>query len=179
MGKALRVFEGHTNNVYSVAWDPKGERLASGSQDNTLCLWEASTGKALRVFEGHTDYVSSVAWDSKGERLASGSVDKTLRLWEAFTGKALCVFEGHMGMVNSVAWDPKEERLASGSNDKTLRLWEIHKDQDKISVTLAWKQDETLHCKDLDLSGAQVEERTKAILFQRGARETEPQEAFT
>ncbi len=101
-------------------------RLASGSYDNMMRVWEAGTGKALGTFEGHTSWVDSVAWSPDGTRLASGSFDKTVRLWgEPGTGKALQrTLDGHTNWVESVAWSPDGTRLASGSFDKTVRLWE-------------------------------------------------------
>ena len=38
---------GHLNLVYSVAWSPDGTKLASGSADKTVRIWEAATGKEL------------------------------------------------------------------------------------------------------------------------------------
>ena len=44
---------GHTDDVNSVAWSPDGTRLASGSDDKTVRIWEASTGKELSTLRGH------------------------------------------------------------------------------------------------------------------------------
>ena len=55
--KLLRTLEGHTDTVYSVAFDPTGQTLASGSDDNTVKLWEPASGKLLRTLEGHTGSV--------------------------------------------------------------------------------------------------------------------------
>src|SRR5436309_15525764 len=57
-----RLLEGHEGSVTSVAWSGDGRRLASGSLDNTVRVWEVGTGKAERVLEGHTGPVNSVAW---------------------------------------------------------------------------------------------------------------------
>ena len=56
-GKLLRTLEGHSDAVWSVAFDPKGGILASGSADETVKLWEARSGKLLRTLEGHQDQV--------------------------------------------------------------------------------------------------------------------------
>ena len=66
-----------------MAFDPKGERLVSGSWDATLRLWEVATGKPVATLEGHTDRVTCVAFDPKGERLVSGSDDKSILLWQS------------------------------------------------------------------------------------------------
>ena len=52
---------GHADSVFSVAFSPDGKTALSGSYDNTLKLWDISTGKVIRTFEGHTNWVFSVA----------------------------------------------------------------------------------------------------------------------
>src|SRR5918992_3170335 len=122
--KLLRTLEGHQGAVNSVAFDPQGGMLASGSFDHTVKLWEPRSGKLLRTLEGHKSPVLSVAFDPQGGTLASGSGDKTVKLWEARSGKLLRMLGGHQGSVYSVAFDPQGETLASGSVDKTVKLWE-------------------------------------------------------
>ena len=122
--KLLRTLEGHQGTVFSVAFDPQGETLASGSDDDTVKLWEARSGKLIRTLPGHQRLVRTVAFDPQGETLASGSDDKTVKLWEAQSGKLLRTLEDHQGAVNSVAFSPYSGPLASGSDDKTVKLWE-------------------------------------------------------
>jgi len=96
----------------------------SGSEDNTLRIWDVATGTSLQTLEGHGQRVNSVAWNPAGTRIASGSFDKTLRIWDTATGTSLQTLEGHEGEVASVAWNPAGTRIVSGSNDNTLRIWE-------------------------------------------------------
>ena len=117
------MLEGHQAPVLSVAWSPEGRRLASGSNDRTIRLWEAETGQLLRVLEGHQAPVLSVAWSPEGRRLASGSEDRTVRLWEAEMGQLLRVLDGHRAQVWSVAWSPEGQTLASTSFDGEVRIW--------------------------------------------------------
>jgi GTPase SAR1 family protein len=81
-GRCLRVLEGHTGRVLSVAWSPDGRRALSGADDMTVRLWEVESGRCLRVLEGHAGRVWSVAWSPDGWRALSGADDKTVRLWE-------------------------------------------------------------------------------------------------
>ncbi|KZP12137.1 WD40 repeat-like protein, partial [Athelia psychrophila] len=121
-----QVIEGHTDNVRSVAFSPDGERIASGSYDQTIRIWDARTGKVVAgPFWGHTDYVRSVALSPDGERVASGSNDQTIRVWDVNTGKLIAgPFNGHTNGVSSIAFSPNGELVVSGSYDQTIRVWD-------------------------------------------------------
>ena len=77
----VRTLAGHTGGVYSVAFSPDGQYLASGSADNTIKLWEVATGREVRTLAGHTRIVFSVAFSPDGRTLVSGSTDNTIKLW--------------------------------------------------------------------------------------------------
>ncbi|KAH8900609.1 hypothetical protein GQ53DRAFT_863078 [Thozetella sp. PMI_491] len=118
----LTTLEGHSNDwVCLVAWSNDG-RLASGSEDKTIKIWDPTTGYCIVTLEGHSGRVCSVAWSNDG-RLASGSDDKTIKIWDPTTGHCIATLEGHSGWVGSIAWT-NDGRLASGSNDKTVKLWD-------------------------------------------------------
>ena len=57
----------------SVAYSPDGNTIASGSEDQTVYLWDATTGALLNAFTGHTDWIESVAYSPDGTTIASGS----------------------------------------------------------------------------------------------------------
>jgi len=98
---------GHTGSVLSVAFSPDGETLASGSSDNTIKLWDVSSGVLLRTLTGHTGNVLSVAFSPDGKTLASGSSDDTIKLWDESRGALIRTLTGHTGSV----WSPLPSRL--------------------------------------------------------------------
>src|SRR4051794_19600019 len=90
------VLKGHTKYVGHVVFSPDGKRLASGSGDTTVKVWDAATGQELLTLKGHSQPISQVVFSSDGKRLATaGSYDHTVRVWDAATGKELLTLEGH------------------------------------------------------------------------------------
>ncbi|KAL2141950.1 hypothetical protein VTI28DRAFT_1785 [Corynascus sepedonium] len=122
-GTCIQTLEGHSNLVTSVAFSPHDQRLASGSHDNTIKIWDAMSGHCVQTLEGHNNTVSSVAYSPSGERLASGSVDHTIKIWDASSGSCIRTMRGHNHSVTSVAFSPDSQRLATGSDDNTIKIW--------------------------------------------------------
>jgi len=113
----------HDDGVISVVFSPDGKRIASGSSDKTICLWDAETGLQLgSPLTGHTGPVCSVAFSPDGKRIASG-YDKTICLWDTETGLQLgSPLTGHTDSVHSVAFSPNGQRVVSGSADNTIHM---------------------------------------------------------
>jgi WD40 repeat protein len=113
-------------NIYSrgMCFSPDGRCLASASPNNSVALWDATTGHTILSLKGHTKAVLDVCFSPDGKRLASSSHDKTARVWDAATGQQVLSFTGHTGPVTGVCFSPDGKRLASASVDGTVRVWD-------------------------------------------------------
>ena len=120
----VAVLRGHSESVNVLSFSPDGSRLASGSYDKTVRLWDGATGIPIATLDGHSEPVTSISFSPDGSRLASGSYDKTVRLWDGSTGLPIATLNGHSESVTSISFSPDGFRLASGSYDKTVRLWD-------------------------------------------------------
>src|SRR6266567_2819807 len=121
---AITAYHGHTSTVFAVAWSPDGTRIASGSNDSTVQIWDARSGHRLVLYTGHTGTVYTVAWSPNGTRIASGSDDSTVQVWDARSGQHLLTSPGHAAPVRAVAWSPDGTRIASASQDGTVQVWD-------------------------------------------------------
>ncbi|KAI0044809.1 WD40 repeat-like protein, partial [Auriscalpium vulgare] len=117
---------GHQGAVNSVAFSPDSKRIASGSKDSTIRIWDVKTGETVGVpFTGHKSWVRSVAFSPNGAHIVSGSDDDTIRIWDSLTGETVAgPFTGHKSSVLSVAFSPDGTHVVSGSLDETIRIWD-------------------------------------------------------
>ncbi len=129
------TLNGHSSDVNSVAFAPNGQILASGSDDNTIKLWNLATRAEIRTLKGHSNHIYSVAFAPDSKTLASGSEDKTIKLWNVETGKEIRTLTGHSNWVNSVAFSHDGKMLASGSVDKTIKLWNVETGKEIRTLT--------------------------------------------
>ena len=117
----FQVVEGHTDKVNCLAILPRN-RLASGSNDKTIRIWDVDTGRCLRTLSEHKERINCIAVLPNGH-IVSGSSDKTLRIWDTETGKCLKTLSEHDGGIYSLAILPHGQ-VVSGSGDKTVRVWD-------------------------------------------------------
>ncbi|XP_052668070.1 ribosomal RNA-processing protein 8 isoform X1 [Harpia harpyja] len=122
--KAPKVLKGHDDHVITCL-QFCGNRIVSGSDDNTLKVWSAVTGECVQTLVGHTGGV----WSSqmRDSIVISGSTDRTLKVWNADTGECVHTLYGHTSTVRCMHLHGN--RVVSGSRDATLRLWDIETGQ--------------------------------------------------
>ncbi|MEH2400170.1 serine/threonine-protein kinase [Nostoc sp.] len=112
---------GHSQAVLTLAISPDGQILVSGSNDNTIKVWNLKSGKEILTLAGHSSQVNSVAVSLDSQTLVSGSYDKTIKIWNLKTGEEIGTIKASSGYVLSVAICPDEQTVISGGSDKKVR----------------------------------------------------------
>ncbi|HEY9651943.1 MAG TPA: TIR domain-containing protein, partial [Coleofasciculaceae cyanobacterium] len=130
-------FSGHEASVLAVAVSPNGQMIASGSEDNTVKLWNQD-GTLQKTLTGHQGSINELAFSPDGKLIASASVDKTVKLWGQ-DGSLQKTLVGHSAAVKAVAFSPNGKLIASASMDKTIKLWNR---EGKLLKTLTGHSDE-------------------------------------
>ncbi|KFZ20614.1 hypothetical protein V501_00012, partial [Pseudogymnoascus sp. VKM F-4519 (FW-2642)] len=126
-GGLQKTLAGHSGSVWAVAFSPDGKQIASGSDDETIKLWDVRTGGLQKTLAGHSGRIRAIAFSPDGKQIASGSDDETIKLWDVRTGGLQKTLAGHSGRIRAIAFSPDGKQIASGSYDKTIKLWDVAK----------------------------------------------------
>ncbi|MEA5559477.1 WD40 repeat domain-containing protein, partial [Nodularia spumigena] len=103
------TFKGHSYWVNAIALTPDGNTVISGSDDNTIKIWDMTkpkTGFFGFIYErirsrlkftltGHSSFISAIALTPDGKTVISGSRDKTIKIWDVETGAQKFTLTGH------------------------------------------------------------------------------------
>lgn len=98
--------------------------MLTGGLDNTIRLWDTTTGKSVRSMFGHVEGIWGLVGDTL--RVISGANDSMVKIWEPRSGLCERSFTGHAGPVTCVGLS--DNRMASGSEDGEVRLYNFEDD---------------------------------------------------
>ncbi|KAI9800089.1 MAG: hypothetical protein M1825_004271 [Sarcosagium campestre] len=108
--------------IRTIAWNPTGHLIATGSADRTLRIWnpDKASVKNSTELRGHTGAIERVAWNPTREaELASCSADGTVRFWDVRS--KTCTAEVKTGGEGfTLAWKPDGSEVVVGRKDDAL-----------------------------------------------------------
>lgn len=126
-GECLVARPRHTRGQASVAFNPEGTLLASGSNAGMLELWEVGGDAGLsyqKMLQAHRKFVSTVAF-AQHSRLASASYAGQVKLWDARSGKLIRAFQGYSRVISALSFSLASDRLVVGDTNGLVQLWDV------------------------------------------------------
>ncbi len=117
-------FSALNRSVWSVCFSPDGKRVASGSSENAVRIWHASTGQSQSTLTVDSE-VTSVAFSPDGSKIAAAHSNE-IQIFDTETQAKLgSPLSGHSHVVTSVAWNNDGSKLATGSYDNSIKVWAV------------------------------------------------------
>src|SRR5262245_21511116 len=115
----------HSDVIYTLAFSPDGELLASAGYDRIIRLRSAADPEQRHGgLTDHSDTVYCLAFHPRGKLLASVSADRAVKVWDVESKKRLYTLSDPTDWVYTVAWSPDGKLLAAAGVDKSIRVWE-------------------------------------------------------
>lgn len=118
---------GHGGPIKAIAVDAQRERVATGSFDYAMMVWDVSgeLPRVLHRFDKHGGAVNAVAFVPGSTRVLAAGDDGALSVWDTATGQLVHRFEGHTAKINHVAVSSDGRFAVTSSWDRTARLWDL------------------------------------------------------
>ena len=120
-----RVLEGHSRGVTAVVILADGKHVISAGLDQSLRVWEFSTGRLLRTLDNHTAAVHALALEPPRlgglQVLASAGADRTVRIWQPTIGR-LVRFARLPAEPLDIAWTPDGNSIVAACSDGHVRV---------------------------------------------------------
>jgi WD40 repeat protein len=115
----------HGGYIDAVAFSPDGERIATGSDDRAVKLWDRR-GRLVWTAATRPRWVQVVAFSPDGKRLLAGGGDgdAVVSVFDVASGRTAALLSGHTDYVASARYSPDGDRIFTGSLDGTARMWD-------------------------------------------------------
>jgi len=125
LGQPLK-FTGHKGAVSSITWDRQGMRVASGSDDGEIVIWDVVSERGMVRLRGHKGKITRLHFLKHRNIVASSCKDSYIKFWDLDTNHCFRTLTEHRAEVWDFALLKDDTRLISGSSDAELRVWALN-----------------------------------------------------
>ena len=142
--KPIRMFKTakDTVSMKTVCFSPDGNRLATGSYDQYVRIWDVRTGNVIQEFHDPDNVITCVQYSPDGRYVVSGGKrpfvpedqagsivfkpehDSTVRIWDTKTGRMHTQLNGYLSTVKAVSYTPDGKSIITGGYDNSIRQWD-------------------------------------------------------
>ena len=148
----LRQFN-HGGPVYSVAISRDGKTVVSGSSDQTIRIWDATTGQQRFQLNGHVGAVHAVALSADESLIVSSGADNSVRLWDVAGGRQLKQLAALNETMYSVAVHPNGQTVAAAGADRKVHLFDLLTGAEKLTME---GHTDYIHCVAFNPTGTRL-----------------------
>ncbi len=114
---------GHNAPVFALDWYDSEDKMASGSLDGIIRIWNTENGNYTLKFTEHSSGITDLDWSPDGKMIVSGSMDNSVILWQERTGDIL----KNISLVNEyptcVEWSPDGSRIGMGTSNGSIYIY--------------------------------------------------------
>jgi WD40 repeat protein/predicted Ser/Thr protein kinase len=128
-GQPIRGVEG-SFPPQPMAVSPDGRRLATGSPEQLVRVWDISSGRLVASSPERVRFLHALAFSPDGDLVAYSDERGSVFLWDTSGLRSLRKLVARDAPANTLAFSPDGRTLASGHMDHTIRLWHPDIDQE-------------------------------------------------
>lgn len=133
----FRRLTGHTQEICGLKWNPEGNSLASGGNDNNVMIWDSHENIILHRFSQHTAAIKALDWSPHKRGLlvtGGGTADKTMRVWNTISGNLLSSHDTGSQVCNLI-WSKRTDDIISShgfanqltTESNLIHIWKADK----------------------------------------------------
>jgi U3 small nucleolar RNA-associated protein 12 len=134
-GELVVTFNGHKSAITVLCFDGQGNRLASGSRDTDVVLWDVVSEEGIARLRSHQDQLTGLSFlnppsgsrddDQTGDYLFTAGKDGLIKLWDLATNFCMETHLAHQGEVWATAVSPAHDVVVTAGPDGELKFWDV------------------------------------------------------
>jgi len=117
------ILDKHRSEIEAMRFSIDGRFLATGNEDGTVEVWDATKGKMIRRLWAHSSSITSIDFDKNASRLLTTSEDSTAIVWSMEEMEPICTFDHHKDKIHIGRFSPDGHTVLTGGADNTAKLW--------------------------------------------------------
>lgn len=131
---AASSLAGSKDSIYSLAMNPSGTVIVSGSTENSLRLWDPRSCARMLKLRGHTENVKALVVSEDGQHVISGSSDGTIKEWSIGQQRCIQTIHIHSEGVWALLMTHNFSHVISGSRDQKIFMTELRNPNNSVLV---------------------------------------------
>nr|CAD7599540.1 unnamed protein product [Timema genevievae] len=125
---------GNKDSIYSLAMNPSGTAIVSGSTEKVLRVWDPRTCAKLMKLKGHADNVKALVLNRDGTQCLSGSSDGTIKLWSLGQQRCVSTIRVHDEGVWALLTTESFSHVISGGRDRKIFMTDIRFPERRVLI---------------------------------------------